>query len=140
MIAGAGTKRGAGVFLKRRLRPLREETMRTSAHIVAPLALALSLAAGLAHAQSGSSGGASGGGASSGPSGGASAGAGRVSSPSYSARSQALPAGSGGPSGRSAGSADVPRLPESGGRTIRCRDGSIGKTDAGGCLGDPPSR
>ena len=106
--------------------------MRTSAHIVAPLALALLLAAGFAHAQSGgSSGGASGGGASS--------AAGGVS-PSYSARSQALPAGSGGTSGRSAGSADAPRLPETGGRIIRCRDGSIGKTDAGGCLGDPPSR
>ncbi len=137
MTAGAGTKRLARMFLRQTAPTLREESMRTSRHLVATFALALSLAAGVAHAQSSGSGGGSSGGASGG---GASTGAGAASTPGYSARSQALPAGSGGVSGHGAGSADAPRLPETAGRTIRCPDGSIGKTDAGGCLGDPQRR
>lgn len=94
-------------------------------------AAALASAAGLGTA-SAQTGGA--------PGGGSSAGApasGSLSTPTYSARPPAGTAASGGTVGATQGNPEdgVRKYPEHAGRTIRCPDGSIGKTDAGGCLG-----
>lgn len=105
----------------------------------------------LAQSGGGSSGGSSSGGSSGGASSGSgtagsAAGGGAVSRPSYSPSPPPGTEASGGRvgaadgSGRAAGAGDIPRAPETAGRTIRCPDGTIGKTNAGGCLGDPICR
>ncbi|RXF70804.1 hypothetical protein [Hansschlegelia zhihuaiae] len=105
--------------------------------------LTLLASVGLAMSQS-SGGGSSSGGSSAGGAAGSPGSASRgssLSTPTYSAMPPAGTAASGGvATGRSAGSADIEPYPEHGGRTIRCPDGSVGKTDAGGCLGGPTPR
>lgn len=126
------------------MRALRVPSSIASAGVLAILTVVGATPA-LAQSGGGSSGGSSGG-TSSGSGTAGSAAGGAVSRPSYSAspppgtEASGGRTGAAGESGRAAGAADIPRAPEDAGRTIRCPDGTIGKTKAGGCLGDPIRR